>query len=212
MTITSDLLVQQLQWRYAVKQFDAGRTIDAGTWQALEQALVLSPSSYGLQPWRFVVVTDPAIKSQMPAISWNQPQPGDCSHMVVLAAKERLDADYIDEHIQQVASTRGLAIESLAGYRRMLVNAIGQMDSHLDWNSRQVYLALGQLMTAAAMLGIDACPMEGIQPEAYDRLLGLTGSGYRSVVGCALGYRDHSDPGAAAKKVRFAPAAVVQQI
>lgn len=210
MTVTQDLLLQQFNWRYAVKKFDHSRSIDPATWKTLEQALVLSPSSYGLQPWRFIVITDQATKSQLPAISWNQTQPRDCSHMVVLAAAERLDADYISDQIQQIASARNVSIESLAGYRKMLLSAIGGVESHFDWNARQVYLALGQLMSAAALLGIDSCPMEGINPSEYDRLLGLANSGYRSVVGCALGFRDPSDHYASMKKVRFETSQVIQ--
>lgn len=212
MTITSDLLLKQLTWRYAVKKFDPTRKIDPDTWQALMEALVLSPSSYGLQPWRFVVITNPAIKAQLPVISWKQNQPQDCSHMVVLAAAEKLDAAYIDDQIQQIAAARGVAPESLAGYRKMLISAVDTLESTLEWSSRQVYLALGQLMNAAAMLGIDSCPMEGIDPVAYDNLLGMSNSGYRSVVGCALGYRDPSDPYASLKKVRFPVGQVVHEI
>jgi nitroreductase len=212
MTITSDLLLKQLTWRYAVKKFDPTRKIDPDTWQALMEALVLSPSSYGLQPWRFIVITNPAIKAQLPVISWKQNQPQDCSHMVVLAAAEKLDAAYIDDQIQQIAAARGVAPESLAGYRKMLISAVDTLESTLEWSSRQVYLALGQLMNAAAMLGIDSCPMEGIDPVAYDNLLGMSNSGYRSVVGCALGYRDPSDPYASLKKVRFPVGQVVHEI
>jgi nitroreductase len=212
MTITSELLVNQLKWRYATKKFDSSRKISSEDWQALEQAMVLSPSSYGLQPWRFIVITDPAVKAELPAISWNQTQPKDCSHMVVLAAAERLDEAYINDHIQQIVETRQIHAESMGGYRKMLVSTISSMDTHLDWNARQVYLALGQLMTAAAFLGVDCCPMEGIQTDEYDRLLGLEGSGYRCVVGCALGYRDPTDASASLKKVRFSPSEVIQKI
>lgn len=212
MTASNEMIIQQLNWRYAVKQFDKHRRIDDPTWRVLEQALVLSPSSYGLQPWRFIVIADAQLKSQLTAISWNQPQPADCSHMVVLAAKEKLDLDYVDQHIQRMANLKGVAPESLAGYRKMLASTVQGLDSHLDWNSRQVYLALGQLMTAAALMGVDACPMEGIQTEAYDQLLGLSGTGYRSVVGCALGYRDTSDKAASAKKLRFSVDEVVQRL
>ncbi|MBX3422871.1 MAG: NAD(P)H-dependent oxidoreductase [Pirellulaceae bacterium] len=205
-------LLLQLNWRYAVKKFDPQRQIDLATWQVLEQALVLSPSSYGLQPWRFVVITSPEIKAQLPAISWNQRQPADCSHMVVLTAKEQLDEAYIDQHVQQTADARGVLPAALAGYRRMLLSAIAQSESHLDWNSRQVYLALGQLLTAAAILGVDACPLEGIQLDAYDKLLGLEALGYRSVVGCALGYRDPSDVDATKHKVRFATQQIIQRV
>jgi nitroreductase len=212
MTASNELIIQQLNWRYAVKQFDKNRRIDDPTWRVLEQALVLSPSSYGLQPWRFIVIADAQLKSQLTAISWNQPQPADCSHMVVLAAKEKLDMDYVDQHIQRMAKVKSVAPESLAGYRKMLASTVQGSDSHLDWNSRQVYLALGQLMTAAALMGVDACPMEGIQTDAYDQLLGLAGTGYRSVVGCALGYRDASDKAASAKKLRFSVDEVVQRL
>jgi len=212
MTISTDLLLQQFTWRYAVKKFDPTRKIDSPTWKSLEQVLVLSPSSYGLQPWRFVIITDATVKAQLPAISWRQTQPLDCSHMVVLAAAEKLDAAYIDDQIQQIAAARGVAPESLVGYRKMLISAIGSVDSHFEWNAKQVYLALGQLMSAAALLGIDTCPMEGIDPAAYDTLLGLKNSGYRSVVGCALGYRDPSDTYASMKKVRFEPRQIVQEV
>jgi nitroreductase len=203
MTLNPDQLVEQLNWRYAVKKFDPIQKIPDATWQALEQAMVLSPSSYGLQPWRFVVITNPEVKAQLPAISWNQSQPNDCSHMVVFAAKECLDPDYLDNFIAHTESSRGLASGKLSGFRKMLAASVESMESHFDWNCRQVYIALGQLMTAAAVVGIDTCPMEGIVPQAYDSLLGLNGTGYRTVVGCALGYRDPSDHYATAKKVRF---------
>ena len=86
------------------------------------------------------------------------------------------------------------------------------MDSHLDWNARQVYIALGQLMLAAAMLGVDTCPMEGIIPAEYDKLLGLDGSDYTSVVGCAIGYRHPEDQGATAKKVRFPAEDMIERL
>lgn len=204
-------LVSQLKWRYAVKKFDPNRRIAAETWNALEQAMILTPSSYGLQPWRFLIVTDPAIKAQLPAISWNQHQPADCSHMVVLAAREKVDGPYLDNFIAHTENARSLPPGTLTGFRQML-NSVEKMDSQWDWSCRQVYIALGQLMLAAAMLQVDSCPMEGIVPEAYDQLLGLNGSGYKTVVGCALGYRDEADLYASAKKVRFSSDFVIQQV
>lgn len=197
-------LVERLQWRYAVKRFDASRTIDAATWQALEESLVLTPSSYGLQPWRFVVITSPAVKAQLPAISWNQQQPKDCSHMIVLAARRTMDESYVNRFIESVAQRRGLPDEAVSGYRNLLLSTVSNTTGkHLDWNARQIYIALGQLMASAAMLRIDACPMEGIDTAAYDKLLGLTESDYTCVVGCALGFRHPEDKAANAAKVRF---------
>jgi nitroreductase len=208
---SSSELVQQLNWRYAVKQFDPDRKVDDERWHALEQALVLSPSSYGLQPWKFIVVTDPAIKSQMPAMSWNQSQPKDCSHMVIMAALRSMEEAYVDKFMQSVVDNRGGTIDSLKGYKSMIMNSAKQPESVVfAWNSRQVYIALGQLMTAAALLQVDTCPMEGIDPNAYDKLLGLEGTPYTTIVGCAVGYRHPDDKYASTKKVRFATSEVVQ--
>ncbi len=209
--ISSEQLLNQLQWRYAVKRFDATRKIDPQTWQALEASLVLTPSSYGLQPWRFIVITDADLKSKLPAISWNQQQPQDCSHMVVMAARRMVDVEYIDRFMNSVESQRQLPSGAMNGYRNMLVSTIGQTEGqHLDWNARQVYIALGQILLAAALLGVDACPMEGIDRTSYDRILELDQSEYTSVVACALGYRHPEDRQAQAKKVRFSSDEVIQ--
>lgn len=100
--ISPQQLLQQLQWRYATKQFDPKQTIPEDLWGALETSLVLTPSSYGMQPWRFWVITDPKIKEKLPAISWNQTQPRDCSHMLVLATQTNLGADDIDRWIDRI--------------------------------------------------------------------------------------------------------------
>ncbi len=206
-------LIEQLRWRYAVKRFDADRKLDEATWQTLESSLVLTPSSYGLQPWRFVVVTNPTIKAQLPAISWNQKQPQDCSHMIVLAARKSMDESYVDRYMHSVATTRGVPVESVSGYRSVLVSTVNSTtDQHLNWNARQVYIALGQLMVTAAMLGVDACPMEGIDTAAYDNLLSLTDTDYTCIVGCALGYRHPEDKAARAAKVRFDASEVVAHV
>jgi nitroreductase len=210
--VTTDELVRQLQWRYAVKAFDPSKTISESTWTALEQSMVLAPSSFGLQPWRFIVITDPTLKSQLPSISWGQSQPKDCSHMVLFAARRSLDADYVDRFLESVIDVRGGEKEKLKGYRSVMLSSISsQSERLLEWNTYQVYIALGQLMTAAAMLGIDTCPMEGIEKDAYDKLLGLDESDYTTIVGCAVGYRHPADKYASAKKVRFPSDQMVQR-
>jgi nitroreductase len=206
-------LIDCLQWRYAVKRFDASRVIDQTTWSALESSLVLTPSSFGLQPWRFVVITDPNVKAQLPAISWNQKQPQDCSHMVVLAGRKKVDVDYIDRFMNSITQTRQLPEDAMSGYRNFLVSTVSKTeDQHLNWNARQVYIALGQLLTAAAVLGIDACPMEGIDIAAYDKLLELEQSEYSTIVACAMGFRHPEDQQANAKKVRFSADEMVQRV
>lgn len=200
---TSDVL-SSLHWRYAVKRFDPTRRIDPITWTAIEQSLVLTPSSFGLQPWQFCVVQSPEIKSQLPAISWNQTQPRDCSHMVVFAARKNVDLDYVDSFMARVASVRGVDVSTLNGYRDVIANFLNHNNGrHLAWSSNQAYIALGQLLATAASLAIDACPMEGIEAAKYDEVLGLTGTDFTTVVGCALGYRHSDDKYAEAPKVRF---------
>ena len=205
-TLTPDQLLAQLRWRYAVKKFDPSRKIADTTWAALEQALVLAPSSFGLQPWKFVVITDPAVKAGLPAISWNQTQPADCSHMVVIAGRTEMKPADVERLIERSIAVRGeSARASLAGYRDVMLGFVGRLTAEqaAGWAARQAYIALGQLMTAAAVLGVDACPMEGIAQAEYDKALGLSVTGYTTMMGCALGYRAADDTYAHAPKVRF---------
>jgi nitroreductase len=210
--LTPAFIRERLSWRYACKRFDPARKVSAETWDAIEQSLVLTPSSFGLQPWRFVVITAQELKDRLPPISWHQTQPRECSHMVVLAARRSLDEAYVDHFVDSVAETRSIARETLAGYRNVMVKSVQRPEQELlDWNTRQVYIALGQLMTAAAMLGVDTCPMEGIDAHAYDLLLGLAESAYTTVLACAVGYRHPEDKYATLPKVRFSTAEMVQR-
>ena len=199
-------LVAALQWRFATKKFDPNRSIPESTWSALEQALVLAPSSIGLQPWKFVVVTDPAVKNRLVAASYRQAQVTQCSHFVVFSVRRDLDAEHVDRHIARMMEVLGVTAESLTKFRTMTLGnlerarAAGTLDT---WQEHQVYIALGQFMSAAAVLGVDTCPMEGIVPEQYDEILGLAGTGYATAVACAAGYRLPEDKYAGMKKVRF---------
>ena len=211
-TVPSDLLLNQLRWRYATKQFDPAKKIPSETWSTLEEALRLSPSSYGLQPWKFVVISDQALKAQLPAISWDQPQARDCSHYVVFAVKKGLDQAWVDRYVAQISAERGVPAEKLDVFRSMMLGSIEQakQGGTLDnWQTHQVYIALGTFLFAAAMLGVDACPMEGISRPDFDKLLGLDAAGFESVCGAAAGYRLESDPTAHLAKVRFPAAEVI---
>lgn len=214
MPTTNQELLTQLRWRYATKRFDAQKTIPADTWSALEQALLLAPSSFGLQPWKFVVVTTPAVKQQLRAASWGQSQVSDASHYVVFAGLRTTTVEDVDRFLQCQSQVRGTPLESMAGYRKVLVDFLAKGWASKDlaaWNARQGYIALGQFMTAAAMLGVDTCPMEGIDMAAYDRILGLDGSRYTTLCGCAAGYRASDDKYASAAKVRFPLGEVIER-
>ena len=116
--MTTDQLLSALRWRYATKQFDPARKIPEATWSALEDALVLTPSSFGLQPWKFLVVRDPALREQLVAHSWRQRQVADASHLVVMTVMTRVSVEHIDQYLQDTARTRQIPVESLAGFRR----------------------------------------------------------------------------------------------
>ncbi len=215
-SITPDALVQQLEWRYATKLFDSNREIEPETWKALEAALVLTPSSYGLQPYKFIVVDDPEIRANLRPASWGQAQIEDASHLVVFAIKKDMGEAHIARYVDRIAEVRGVSAESLEGYKGMMVGSlvnspkavtVGYID---QWSARQAYIALGNFMTAAALLGVDTCPMEGIDPVQYDAILGLADEGYATVCACAAGYRSEEDKYASLKKVRFPESELIQ--
>ena len=199
-------LIESLEWRYATKKFDPTKKINEATWKALEEALVLTPSSYGLQPWKFIVVENPEIKEKLKAVSWNQSQVFDCSHHVVFAIKEKMDEEHVTHFFEQTAKVRGIEVSSMDGYKKMIMGDLvtgSRSKTISEWAARQVYIALGNFMTSAAVIGVDTCPLEGIDPVKYDEILGLTGSGWRVVVACAAGYRSSDDKYSSTKKVRF---------
>lgn len=211
--ISPDALLHQLEWRYATKQFDAKRKIEPGLWKSLEQALVLTPSSYGLQPYKFIVVTDPALKAKLRPASWGQAQIEDASHLVVFAIKKSMGADHVNHFLERVAQVRGVSVESLEGYKGFMMGDLvnGPRAAVIDqWSARQAYIALGNFMTSAALLGVDTCPLEGIDPAQYDEILGLGAAGYATVCACAAGYRSSSDKHAALQKVRFPASELIQ--
>ena len=205
-------ITEALQWRYSTKKFDPSRRIPKETWEALEQALILSPSSYGLQPWKFIVVEDPAIRVKLSAASWGQKQPMDCSHFVVFSARKGYDGRDLERYISRSAEVRRVPQESLKGYAGKILGSLerarsgGELD---NWMARQVYIALGEFMTSAALLRVDTCPMEGLEPAKYDEILGLGPQGYSTLCACAAGYRSVDDKYATEPKVRFSESEVL---
>jgi nitroreductase len=208
-------LLKALEWRYATKVFDPAQKIPADTWQTLERALVLTPTSYGLQPYQFLVISDPAKRAELMKHSWNNKQVVDASHLVVFTAKTKMTEADVDKLIRRTVEIRKLPADALNAYRGMMlgdvVNGPRSKTAH-EWATRQTYIALGNLMTCAAVLGVDACPMEGLNPAEYDRVLNLGNSGYATVVACALGYRSPDDKYAKLAKVRYDMKDIIRQV
>ena len=213
--VSNELILKQLRWRYAVKRFDPSKKIAHADWATLEETLVLTPSSFGLQPWKFVVVTDAAMKEKLLPCCWNQRQVVDGSHVVVLCIKKHLKGEEIDAHIKRTAEVRGVAIETLERYRKAMISDLidGARSRIINlWAANQVFIALGNFMTCAALMGIDTCPMEGFEPEKVDELLGLGLRGLGSAVLCVAGYRASDDRYATMPKVRFPIDAVIDRV
>lgn len=203
--MTPDELSSALQWRYATKVFDPSRTVPNDAWDSLVGSLVATPSSFGLQPWKFLIVEDPEIRSQLRAVSWGQPQVTDADKLVVFASRTDMTPADTQRWLKRLAFVHGQKPEELEGLGSVIDGFCNNMtvEGRHAWNVRQTYIALGQFMTAAAMLRIDTCPLEGLDPKSYDRILSLEDSGYATCVACAAGYRDESDKYASRPKARF---------
>jgi nitroreductase len=214
MSVPPGAVLEQLKWRYATKKFDPARKIDPHLWAKLEQAAVYAPSSFGLQPWKFVVVTDPQMRQKLHAVSYSQPQILDASHLIVFAAKNPPRPEDVEAHVARTAEVRAESVESLEGLKKAMLGSLNRMDAAQAhrWAARQCYIALGFFLSAAAMMGVDACPMEGFQPEQYDEILGLKEKGLASVVIATAGYRAPDDKHAEAAKSRFDVSEVVIRV
>ena len=201
-----EMTVRQLEWRYSPKKFDPKKKLTEEQWKILEKALILTPSSYGLQPWKFVVITDQALKEKLKSVSWSQSQTVDCSHYVVMCAKEQMDEAWVQRYLDRMANVRGVAPDSLSKLKQVIIGDVvtgARSKIATEWAARQLYIALGQLIAAAAIIGVDTCPMEGFQPDKYDEILDLKKEGFKTIVCCAVGYRHPDDPIGKLKKVRF---------
>lgn len=214
-TITTAQLLGALNWRYATKKFDVSKKIPADTWAALEKTLVLSPSAFGLQPWRFFVVTDPAVRARLAEASYGQSQPLDASHYVVFVARKHIGGEHLDKYMERMAQVRGVPAETLKPFRQVVEASIAQQSAAglLDISqAQQSFIALGQFMTSAALLGVDTCALGGIDREKYTEILGLDRENYMTLVACAAGYRSDDDKYASIPKVRFEDNDVITHI
>ncbi len=203
--INKETILEKLNWRYATKHYDATKKISAEDWATLEQSLILAPSSFGLQPYKFLVIENQEIREKLKPAAWGQTQITDASHLVVFAHKKTLtDAD-IEHYVDRIVEVRGVERETMTDYENVMK---GSAKKAVDggyvevWNSRQAYIALGFLLETAALLNIDATPMEGFDAAQFNEILGLTD--YSAVVVAAVGYRDsEKDWLANLPKVRF---------
>ena len=209
---SSESVLEALNWRYATKMFDASKKIPTDTWSALEKSMVLAPSSFGLEPWKFFVIDNPAVRQTLLEPTWKQSQVLDASHLVVFAIKKDVDETDVDRSMARTSEVRNVPLESLEGFSNVIKGFMKGLPDVDGWSTKQTYIALGQFMVSAALLGIDTCPIEGFMPDKYDEILGLPDMGYHAVVVCAAGYRLDDDKYAHLPKVRFPVEDKIQHI
>ncbi len=201
----SDIL-SALNWRYACKVFDPAKKIPAETWAELEASLVLTPSSFGLQPWKFIIIQDRELREKLVSHAWNQRQIADCSHLVVMTVPKVLSIEHVDANIARIIEVRGGSADGLLSFRKMVLGFRDGLEAKgglEQWAKLQTYIALGQFMLAASLLGLDTCPMEGFVPAKFDEILELEKEGRTAAVLCPVGYRSADDRYASLPKVRF---------
>jgi nitroreductase len=197
-------LIKALNWRYAAKKM-TGETVPQEKLDTILEAIHLSPSSAGLQPYNIIVISDQETKDKIFKEAAPQPQIPQSSQLLVFAAWDKITAQHITDYMNLIATTRGISVESLSKFQENVTNSVGNRsdEGNFNWAARQAYIALGHALVAAATEHVDATPMEGFNNAKLDEILGLTEKGLKSVVIMTLGYRDSENDGLAkAKKVR----------
>lgn len=206
-------IINSLNWRYATKHFDTSKKISEEDFNELLEVLRLAPSSFGLQPWKFIVVENQELRKKIQEKAWNQPQVVEASHLIVLCSKTDLSEEYIKEFIKETVEARNIQSDSIKGYEDMIINFGKSLDKNqtIEWCKKQTYIALGMLLEAAALKKIDASPMEGFDSKEVDEVLNLKEQGFTTAVLCALGYRSEEDKTQSYAKVRFKSSKIIEK-
>ena len=196
--------IETQKWRYATKKFDATKKVSIENIEMLKEAIQLSASSYGLQLYKVFIIETQELKEKLLPLCWNQQQVVDASHIFVFASYATVKEEYIDEYINLVAQTRETSVESLQGYADFMKTTLLKLspEQQKSWAAKQTYIALGNLLQAAAELKIDATPMEGFLPEKVNELLELGEQNLSVTLITPVGYRHPEDAAQHLKKVR----------
>jgi nitroreductase len=196
--------LENQNWRYATKKFDSTKKITHEDLNTLKEAIRLSSSSYGLQPYKIIIVENPELRAQLKPASWNQSQVVDASHLIIFANETAVSEEKIDHYLDLICETRNLPTGAMKGYGDYMKSVLLKLspEDFQIWTSKQTYLALGNLLNAAAELKIDTTPMEGFVPEKVNEILGLNQLGLNASLMATIGYRHEEDTNQFNKKVR----------
>ncbi|MDG1778689.1 MAG: NAD(P)H-dependent oxidoreductase [Flavobacteriaceae bacterium] len=207
-------LLDALKWRYATKKFDTNKAISSSDLEKIKEGFNLSASSYGLQPVELLLVHNKAIQKELVPMAMNQLQVEQASHVAIFCVKTALDANYVVDYFERIKAIRETPDEILAPFRTHIIESFSTKtpEEVQLWGAKQAYLAMGNLLVVCADLKIDACPMEGFEPQKIDDYFDLKAKGLKSVLLMPMGYRAEDDPFATMKKVRKALSESVTEI
>ena len=196
--------VEALQKRYSVKKFDKEKKVSEEQLKNILEAGKLSVSSLGLQPYKMYVVQNQEMLDKLIPAFYNPSQISTCSHLVVLVTRKNIDSEYLEKYFDHIQNVRNVPLENLTGFRSSVDGYINirDKDALIQWNERQCYIVLGNLIFAAALEEVDTCPMEGYNQEIIDKILDLDPETEKVSVTLALGYRAKDDVFQTMKKVR----------
>jgi nitroreductase len=196
--------LENQNWRYATKKFDTTKKVSLEDLKFLKEAIRLTASSFGLQPYKVIFIETADLRAKLQPAAWGQSQIVDASHLIVFANMTNFGDTEIDDVIQNLTTTRGLPADALKGYGDFMKSKISPLpiEARNIWSAKQTYLALGNLMNAAAELKIDVTPMEGFEPEQFNEILGLDAMNLNAVLVATIGYRHDADETQHYAKVR----------
>jgi nitroreductase/dihydropteridine reductase len=197
-------LVKSMKWRYATKKYDTSKQLSDEQFDDLLSSVQLAPSSYGLQPYRFITVKDPSILEQISRAAFGQPQITTASKVLVIAVETNINDETVRHYIDKAAVARNTDRKNLEAREQFVNSRLSLLspEQKIEWAEKQAFLAIGILVSAAAEAGIDASPMEGFDPHQVDDILGLKEQNLKSALLFALGYRSAEDEFAVIPKVR----------
>lgn len=207
-------IIDSLKWRYATKMFDRIKKVSKDDLSEIIEAFRLTSSSFWLQAWKLLVIKNQDVKDSLVEHSWWQKQVSDCSDLLVFCRLEDVWDDYVDKYIDKISKTRWIALTDLDWFSNMLKWTVNSMDlnSRWEWMAKQLYIAMGNLLTVLALKKIDSCPMEWFIKDKYDEILNLKEKWLKSVLVLPIWYRSEDDKYANLKKVRFDREEIVEFI
>ena len=200
----NNAIIDDLNWRYATKKYDSEKKISAKDFEIICESLRLVPSSYGLQPVKYIVVNDKSMREKLLPLAYNQPQITDASHLIVICSYRNISPKIVAEHLTLMSEVRSIPLEDLSKFGENMNASFAKLSAEelCEWTAKQAYISLGHIMHTCANLRIDATPMEGFDKAAFDEALNLTSNNLQSVLLLALGYRSPEDKLSNLPKVR----------